>query len=391
MNESSLSKVVGKRLSLAILLSIVVHFVLLIILGLWTVYRYVQEGDDGMEVAMEKGEDAAVLEEVMEEVEVSEVQPEVEVDIDRLMVDPIHDVALPEIVADAVSVPTPPTPTVPSAVADRVSFTQATQRRAGSAFGSTEFFESSLVGTFYDVKQDREGKRRGINLPRGFRQELQRLHESGLSEEVFADFYKVPRKMYLTHLAVEKQEAQMATEVFDVEQYVEPRGWLIHYRGYIQPERRGTFRFVGAGDDVMMVYIDGEIVLEANWGHTAVGAWSQDRGEPSNHHNPFSGSENRYGDWIEFGNRPVRIDILFGENPGGRMGGALFVQEKGKRYETQSSGPDQPVLPLFATAPLLEEEVETIKGYKDDRERPLADNFRIDWNKPIMQVVRHVD
>ncbi|MCC5789418.1 MAG: hypothetical protein JJT75_07275, partial [Opitutales bacterium] len=69
----------------------------------------------------------------------------------------------------------------------------------------------------------------------------------------------------------------------------------------------------------------------------------------------------------------------------------LFVQEKGKRYETQSSGPDQPVLPLFATAPLLEEEVETIKGYKDDRERPLADNFRIDWNKPIMQVVRHVD
>ncbi|MCH8541838.1 MAG: hypothetical protein LAT58_13870, partial [Opitutales bacterium] len=57
MNNNAISRMVGKRLSLAILISVIVHFVLLILLGLWTVYRYVQEGDPGMEVAMEQGEE----------------------------------------------------------------------------------------------------------------------------------------------------------------------------------------------------------------------------------------------------------------------------------------------------------------------------------------------
>ena len=67
----------NKRLSLAILISIAFHFVLLIVLGLWTVYRYVQEGDSEMEVAMEEGQEVEVQDEVVEEVEVTEIQPEV--------------------------------------------------------------------------------------------------------------------------------------------------------------------------------------------------------------------------------------------------------------------------------------------------------------------------
>ncbi|MCC5790299.1 MAG: hypothetical protein JJT75_11735 [Opitutales bacterium] len=350
MSQGHLSKMVGKRFSLAILISVIVHFVLLIVLGLWTVYRYVQEGDPGMEVAMEKAEEAVESpQEVMEEVEVTEVQPEVEIDLERLTVDPLHDVSLPEIVADTQAVPTPPTPTVPTTVQDRVAFTQAAPRGSwGSVFGASDESDFLLSGAFYHLQQDTNGNPTGVSRSQGERIIQNEFVEAGFDREAFdRKFYRAPEDRSVSFIAHPRMDFRLAPKAYGVEDDVEPVDgglyWMIHYEGTISPPRTGEFRFTADADDHILVAIDGKVVVDGG-----IKTISDRRYHGNSVHGRMpTVRRSMTSDWIAMDeNENYRIDIIVGENQPQTYYAWLFVEEKGVEYEKEDGWPK---LPLFST------------------------------------------
>ena len=73
-------------------------------------------------------------------------------------------------------------------------------------------------------------------------------------------------------------------------------------------------------------------------------------------YSPLVGKSEEVGNWVEPGD--YHIDILFGERPGGIIGSVLLVWEKGKQYPTGLR--KHPILPIFKTGRLSEEEKERI-------------------------------
>lgn len=341
MTENPLQKMVGKRLSLAILISIVVHFVLLIVLGLWTVYRYVQQGDPGLEVAMEQAQQEEVQQELeIEEVEVSEVQPEVEIDLDRLTVDPIHDVALPEIVADAQAVPTPPTPSIPTTVADRVAFRQAggTPNINWDQMSSAEFSEQLLEMRFFQASNARS--------------EVEQFVRGGFDRTFFDRFDEIGDPLYAAHVLHSRVNAHELSGIFDRQL---PANFIIHLRGQITPPETGRFRFYTASDELIAVGINRRLV-SARRGATSAshdfagvslvrtGAYSSGWGSV------FF----QRGDWIQMeAGQTYPIDIVMGvEGRNTRYSAMLMVEQEGVDYERHPGGP---YLPILSVVPLPDE------------------------------------
>ncbi len=215
-------------------------------------------------------------------------------------------------------------------------------------FGGEGGSGNDLVGTLYDLKRNRAGEARRFS----FSPDLRRMIDAGFSGEVMHNFYRVPKQLRLSHLFIPRTPADGAPEAFGVADYMEPRGWVVHYQGYIQPSAPGTFRFVGDFDDVIIVMIDGEVVLESNWGQPATDWRPQQR---FNHRGLLSRNL-VYGDWVPLQNRPHRIDLIIGENPGGHVGGLLLVQNQQTRYRETENG--RPVLPLFTLHPFRQSDLD---------------------------------
>ena len=154
-------------------------------------------------------------------------------------------------------------------------------------------------------------------------------------------------------------DASEGPRQFGVEKEMAPSGFFIHYSGMIANKR--TFRFVGQGDDLLLVIVDGKIVLEASW---VDGSWKSSP-MPTIWHSPvdktyptFTGQSMRFGDWVQPGKH--KLDILFGERPGGKISAILLVEEEGKTYPALPGG--RPLLPIFTTQKLNKDEVERIKS-----------------------------
>ncbi|MCC5790580.1 MAG: hypothetical protein JJT75_13195 [Opitutales bacterium] len=339
-NPKAQQKEIGKKFSLAILISIVVHFILLVVLGLWTVYRYVQQGDPGLEVAMEQAEEEAAVEEIeIEEVEIDEVEPQVEIDLDRLTVDPIHDIPLPEIVADAQAVPTPPTPTVPTQAADRVAFRQAggTPNIEWDQMSTSEFSEQLMEMRFYR-SNDAWG-------------DVEEFARNGFDRSFFEDFEEIGDPEYAGHILHQR----MSSEEISANLERDLSGnFIIHLRGNITPLKDGRYRFFTASDQVIAVGINGKLVsarqgmtssthsfagvnLSRTGGYDSVG-WGR----------IFF----QFGEWIEMNEgETYEIEIVTGYRGRGRYSGMLLVQQENVDYRETPAGP---VLPIFSVVPLPE-------------------------------------
>lgn len=231
----------------------------------------------------------------------------------------------------------------------------------GSAFGSTNQIKGDLVGSLYDFKRDAKGNPRTLN----YWEDLRRMVSGKLSDRAVRDFYRVPKSIYLSHLFVPYTNAEIGPEAFGVGGLMEPKAWVAHYRGVIQPPSSGSYRFAGDFDDVLIVMIDGRVVLEVTWDTPGsvggITGW-----KPTDYvdaHRCFTSRSFVYGDWVELRNTESRrIDVLVGERPGGMIGGVLLVQKKDATYEMESNG--RPILPVFAVSLLSPQERDRIFTYK---------------------------
>ena len=211
---------------------------------------------------------------------------------------------------------------------------------AQNFLGSRQRDETALIGILYDLKQD---QRRDSKVE-DFQSLLGRFVRDGWKEELLNEFYRATRPLYTTQIVVPLMNADLAPRAFGVEELVQPRNWVIHYRGQVRPPHAGTYRFVGLADDIVAVAVNGKTVLIAEHEGSKLkdhGWRVAERDQARTRSGPAIA-----GDWFEVGNGEIiDLDIIIGERPGGQFGAVLMIEEQGTAYEKNDEGKN--ILPAF--------------------------------------------
>lgn len=215
-----------------------------------------------------------------------------------------------------------------------------------------------MVGEMFDFKRDSAGNDiPGWSPDRYWAQARKVINGGKFGAAAEEGVYKVPAKVALNKILVPTQPADNGPKAFAVADKMKPRGWMAHYSATLKPRSDGRFRFIGNFDDFMACFVDGRLVLEANWGNrggtpTAVFGWKSPVGN-----SPYG--IDVVGEWFELKQgQACRFDICVGERPGGLIGGRLMIEKEGERYKMAGS---RPVWPLFASRRLSFKELERIR------------------------------
>ena len=161
-----------------------------------------------------------------------------------------------------------------------------------------------------------------------------------------------------------------------LEAYSDRGGWVAWYQGKIIPPQSGRFRFWGYADNQLLVAVNGEPVFEASRYNSV---FRKELNVPRENHpawpclNATSGFAS--GRWIEIGDEPVEIDILFGETGGNLTSGLLLIEREGETYEPTFWG--QPKWPLFLTESPAAAEIAELERLRRHMEEKLMGSFSI--------------
>ncbi len=209
----------------------------------------------------------------------------------------------------------------------------------------------ALVGHFYDLKQLKNGQPSKLDQDHGFPDELKKFVNSGWNTANLERYFVGPNPLYTTQVFIPSIDANQGPLAFGLGGRVQPKMWVVHYKGNVVPTETGTFHFVGVGDDLLVVRFNNRVVLDAGFcnltGH-----------EPSTYYasaglqlDPKMGFYKGLGkgDSIQVtGGQSYPIDILIGEWPGGQFKVFLMLEKEGVSYEKDAKG--NPILPIFKLA-----------------------------------------
>ena len=204
----------------------------------------------------------------------------------------------------------------------------AADRDGTTVFGSAQRSAGALIGILYDFKQTQ--KREPVTMDRHiFEKAVAQFINGGWDEGMLNEYYRVPRALYATELLIPTIDADTAPRAFGVEKTVEPRTWMVHYKGQAAAPSDGAYRFLGDADDFVAVAVNGETVLVSTTAGTHLQVKWFAREADVQFHGKHGG---KYvaGDWINLrAGQPVDLDIITGESPGGQFRCMLAVQKKG--------------------------------------------------------------
>ncbi|MDR2463569.1 MAG: hypothetical protein LBD30_07300 [Verrucomicrobiales bacterium] len=136
--------------------------------------------------------------------------------------------------------------------------------RAGNPFGERKYMAGTLVGRMYDFKKTADGQ--PTKIAAASRDEFDRAVVNFVKRwdiASLAKYYQADRLLGTPHLFIPMMSAGAAPHAFGVAGKIAPSRWLILYQGRITPPRAMQLRFVGVGDDFLVVRIDGKVVLDA--------------------------------------------------------------------------------------------------------------------------------
>jgi hypothetical protein len=225
-----------------------------------------------------------------------------------------------------------------------LSSASAKDEEASNYFGHQTKQESALIGILYDFKQTQKREPLKVSASKI----LAEFIDNGWDEGVLHQFYRVTQPLYATQIFIPGMNATEAPKAFGVADLVEPREWIVHYKGQVSAPEAGTYRFVGQADDWLAVAVNGKTVLVGcHPGSKIPSKWKpQSEGRTDS---PLSGKL-PVGDWFEVAEGEIiDLDIIIGENPGGGFAAWLLIEKKDQKYEVRSEGGMR--LPIFQVAP----------------------------------------
>ena len=235
-------------------------------------------------------------------------------------------------------------------------------------FGA-KFGINGLTGTFYDLKQDRDKTpTKCAPYPAGvgpYREAVHDFLDANWNPIKFSKYYVAPENLILSQLFIPSRGAGEAPKAFNVEKDCQPSRWVVHYRGNVKVPQDMPFRFVGSGDDWLIVRWDKKIALDAGYEFFEAG----DKGDYKDFHQvvtdrfdinraPGGLTHLRAGPWIsETKGKVVPIEILIGETPGGVFDTYLCIEVATSKQKTKGTYPGEGKLKLlrFNNEPVPEE------------------------------------
>jgi hypothetical protein len=213
---------------------------------------------------------------------------------------------------------------------------------------------SGLVGTFYDLKQTFSKQPNGMT-PQKYAQELTAFLRSNWNPAFFTKYFRGPQTLYTTQILVPNMPADEGPTAFNLKTQVKPGMWVVYYKGNVIPTESGTYHFVGAGDDVLMVRFNNRLVLARNWDNPTFGVVDTNWKPLADYNYGFSLIPKGFakGNAIEvLAGNSYPMEVLIGEQPGGSCFAAVLIEKEGVEYKKDAKG--NPIVPVFrmTTAPL---------------------------------------
>jgi hypothetical protein len=217
------------------------------------------------------------------------------------------------------------------------------------AFGAED--GSGLKGDFYDIKQtsDRVWIKR-MYAPK-FEAVVDDYLKAHWDESILHQYFRGHQPLYTTRFAISTRDSEEAPKAFNLEREVQPACWVVHYQGRVVAPATGDYRFIGFGDDILIVKIAGDAVIDAGWyQHLADPAlheilpdqWS--RQYMASADAPAAGHLKMGKIFHMDANQPVDMDVLIGDQ-GGKCAFYLMVMKVGNNYERTPAG--TPKAPFF--------------------------------------------
>lgn len=249
-------------------------------------------------------------------------------------------------------------------------------RAGGGFFGGSGLAHSGLLeGTFYDLKQTPDGSPTELANP-GKDQHLTtigpllRNFVKNWNPAPLRKYFQGPAKLYASQLSIPQMSADVGPKEFGLGAKVKPRYWLVHYKGRVIAPKTGQFRFVGAGDDTLIVRFDRKNVLDASFWPV----WRSQSPETMDYGNDLftpTGNSKGYivGETfrVEEG-KAYDIEIVLSEYGGGLFQGVLLIQDMDETYREKNG---VPILPFFKLQPSNMEASARAKLPPYDRNAPL--------------------
>jgi len=188
-----------------------------------------------------------------------------------------------------------------------------------------------MRGDLYNLKMDKNGDKTDVVMSNGLVNQgrvkdiLLDLIKKDFKKEELEEYASGEYGLAFTNLFFKNIKAAEAPEAFGCG-YIEPSGLLIVYEGEIAKSELGEFRFVGAFDDILHVYLNNKLVLDGSYHN-----WTGFEYEDEHPHAYLTGTSNKYGKWVNI-KQGDKLRIVLAEVPGGKMGGGLQIQEKDRKY-----------------------------------------------------------
>ena len=198
-----------------------------------------------------------------------------------------------------------------------------------------------LVGTFYDLKQT-PGRQPTDMTPSNYGKVITEFAKSGFNMGILSRYFKSDKPIYATQIWIPQIPADLGPAAFGLEKVVQPKMWCVHYKGRVIAPGSFTFHFVGAGDDVMIVKFNGREVLSRCWFVDT--GWKSQADYQYHFSNIPHGFAKGDAITVEAG-QVYPMEVVIGEQPGGRSFATLLQQVDGTFYEKDRY--DNPILPVF--------------------------------------------
>lgn len=208
----------------------------------------------------------------------------------------------------------------------------------------------ALVGKFYDLKQFKDGKPSKLDQDKGYSDELYNfVSKSAWNTSVLDKYFVGPNALYATQIFVPKMNANQGPVEFGLGGRVQPKMWVVHYKGNVIPTESGTFRFVGMADDVLVVRFNGKVVLDCGAnnpsGHGPQSFYASAGLQLDPQKMAWYKGLGRGEPFQVTGGQSYPMEVLLGEWPGGDFKAWLLIEKDGAQYDKDTKG--NPILPIF--------------------------------------------
>ncbi|MFT3990270.1 MAG: hypothetical protein QM680_02560 [Luteolibacter sp.] len=252
----------------------------------------------------------------------------------------------------------------------------------GNPFGVADAKADGLIGVLYDLKQTKNGNQVGNQKDQKASnekvKEMVKDFANQWNERTLEKFYRAKQELKQTRIIFPKINAADAPKAFQCENEVQPRRISVLYKGSVVAPKTGKFRFVGMGDDVLLVRFNNKLVFDFGYSFATLGVnrytfnpatttadaiqrtiktpprdfplkWPLEMRKYPNlpSYNQALGGLAVGIDFEVQQGKTYPIEIFLTEIPGGSFSALLLIEEEGATYKKTENG--IPIIPIFRT------------------------------------------